>query len=29
MKLIDKQVVEATKPTIHVGRRTYKSKGTG
>jgi hypothetical protein len=29
MKLIDKQVVEATKPTIYVGRRTYKSKGTG
>ncbi len=29
MKLIDKQIVEATKPTIYVGRRTYKSKGTG
>ena len=29
MKLIDKQVVEATKPTIYVGRRSYKNKRTG
>lgn len=29
MKLIDKQIVEATKPTIYIGRRTYKSKRTG
>jgi site-specific recombinase XerD len=25
MKLIDKQIVEATKPTIYIGKRTYKS----
>ena len=29
MKLIDKQIVEATKPTIHIGKRTYKNKGSG
>ena len=29
MKLIDKQIVEATKPTIYIGRRTYKNKGSG
>jgi len=29
MKLIDKQVVEATKPTIYIGKRTYKNKRTG
>jgi integrase/recombinase XerD len=29
MKLIDKQIVEATKPTIYIGRRTYKNKRTG
>jgi len=29
MKLIDKQIVEATKPTIYVGRRPYKNKRTG
>ena len=29
MKLIDKQIVEATKPTIYIGKRTYKSKRTG
>jgi integrase/recombinase XerD len=29
MKLIDKQIVEATKPTIYVGKRTYKNKRTG
>jgi len=28
MKLIDKQIVEATSPTIHVGRRTYRDKRT-
>jgi site-specific recombinase XerD len=29
MKLIDKQIVEATKPTIYIGKRTYKNKGSG
>jgi len=29
MKLVDKQVVEATKPTIYIGKRTYKSRKTG
>jgi site-specific recombinase XerD len=29
MKLIDKQIVEATKPTIYIGKRTYKNKRTG
>jgi site-specific recombinase XerD len=29
MKLIDKNIVEATKPTIYIGRRTYKNKRTG
>ena len=29
MKLIDKQTVEATKPTIYIGKRTYKNKRTG
>jgi len=29
MKLIDKQVVEATNPTIYIGRRTYNNKRTG
>ena len=29
MKLIDKQIVESTKPTIHIGKRTYKNKGSG
>jgi site-specific recombinase XerD len=28
MKLVDKQVVEATKPTIYIGKRTYKDKKT-
>ncbi len=28
MKLIDKQIVEATKPAIYIGKRTYKSKGS-
>ena len=28
MKLIDKQIVEATSPTIHLGRRTYRDKRT-
>ena len=29
MKLIDKQIVEATKPTVYIGKRTYKNKRTG
>jgi len=29
MKLIDKQIVDATKPTIYIGKRTYKNKRTG
>jgi hypothetical protein len=29
MKLIDKQIVEATKPTIYIGKRTCKNKRTG
>ena len=29
MKLVDKQVVKATKPTIYIGKRTYKSQKTG
>lgn len=29
MTLIDKQIVEATKPTIYLGKRTYKNKRTG
>ncbi|MHC4727940.1 MAG: tyrosine-type recombinase/integrase, partial [Planctomycetota bacterium] len=29
MKLIDKQIVEATKPMIYIGRRTYRNKGSG
>ena len=29
MKLIDKQIVEVTKPTIYIGKRTYKNKGSG
>jgi len=28
MKLVDKQIVEATKPVIYIGKRTYKSKGS-
>jgi len=28
MKLVDKQIVEATKPTIYIGKRTHKKKGT-
>ena len=29
MKLVEKQVVDATKPTIYIGKRTYKSQKTG
>lgn len=29
IKLIDKQIVEATKPTIYIGKRTYTNKHTG
>ena len=29
MKLVDKQVVEATKPKIYIGRRTYVNQRTG
>ena len=29
MKLIHKQIVEATRPTIHIGKRTYRDKRTG
>ena len=29
MKLVDKQVVEATNPKIYIGRRTYVNKRTG
>jgi len=29
MKLVDKQIVEATKPAIYTGKRTYRDKKTG
>jgi hypothetical protein len=28
MKLMEKQIVEATSPTIHIGKRTYRDKRT-
>ena len=29
MKLVDKQIVEATNPKIYIGRRTYVNQRTG